>query len=359
VVPVLGGNGLAMRCGMTLEALAATHRVSLLVVPLYPPFGAGVPEHFERLCEHTALVPSERAEAAYRSVRFDVVHAFRLAALPFARPHFPGSCRSLDMDDIESRARRGIAALQRMNGDDARADLSDAEARRYTLLEGLALRMLDRVCVCSEADRQRLLGRCRAEIAVWPNAVRPPAARTPRRPGVFRLLFIGTLGYYPNRDAVEWFCSAILPLIARDARVPFEVDIVGAGAADLAAPGARLLGAVPDLQPVYDAAHAVVVPLRAGGGTRIKILEAFSYGRPVVATPMGIEGIDAVPDEHALVAESAEAFAAACVRLMSDWELGERLARNATELWACRYSGEALRRAVDAPAAPPVHPESR
>ena len=362
VMPLLSGNGLAMRCGMTLEVLADLYRVSLLVVPLYPPRDRPIPEFFAERCERTAVAAPEAAPAAYQSMRFDAVHAYRLAAFPFARPYFAegsGRFRSLDLDDIESRTHRAIAALHLANSDARQAELADGDAKRYLLLEGLAFRMLDRVSVCSEHDRQLLLPRCPAPIAVWPNTARPPAAIAPRPDGVFRFLFVGTLGYYPNHDAVIWFCRSILPLIAQAAPGPFTLDIVGGGASEAlaaaaAASGARLLGKVAELQPVYEAAHAVIAPLRAGGGTRIKILEAFSHGRPVVSTPAGIEGIEAVEQEHALIAESPEAFAAACLRLMSDQALGDRLAANAATLWSRLYSPEALQRAVSSPAGPPV-----
>ena len=367
VVPLAGGNGLAMRCGMALEALASVYRVSLLAAPLYPPFGRPVPGFFGKLCERSALVTPEEAPAVYRSIHFDAVHVFRLAALPFARAYFGGSrsrFRCLDLDDIESRTHRSIANLYGADGD-ARAAAAKAEAKRCELLEGLAFRMVDRVCVCSERDRRLLLDRCPADVAVLPNAVRMPAAPAPRRPGgVFRFLFLGTLGYYPNHDAVLWFCSAILPLIARGTSVPFAVDIAGGGASGqlmdaVAASGANFVGEIPEPQPAYEAAHAVIAPLRAGGGTRIKILEAFSYGRPVITTPAGIEGIEAAPEEHALVEESPEAFAAACIRLMTDWELGERLARNAASLCSRAYSTEALRMTVSSLAGSPVRPGPR
>lgn len=365
VVPSLGGNGLAMRAGMVLEALSRVCRVSLLVVPLYPPLDSPIPGFFQNLCERSLCVPAEEAADAYRSHPFDVIHIFRLSALPFARAFFGESrFRCLDLDDIESLTHRRIAALYRANGDALQADAAEAEAQRYGLLEGLAFRMVERVCVCSPNDRQLLLNRCPTEVAVLPNAVRAPARITPRRSaGVFRFLFLGTLGYYPNYDAVLWFCSAILPLLSSRAPVPFEVEFAGRGAPEslrsaVERAGARFVGEVRDVQPCYEACHAVVAPLRAGGGSRIKILEAFSYERPLIATPAGIEGIEATPDEHLLVRESPEAFAAGCLQLMTDWDLGERLARNARALWLRAYSSEALQETVSSLANFPARPGS-
>ena len=354
VVPSLGGNGLAMRAGMVLEALSRVYRVSLLVVPLYPPFESPIPKSLESVCAQCVIAAPGVAVTVYNSVPFDVVHVFRLSALPFARAYFGegGKCfRCLDLDDIESRTHRRIAALYRANRDDSLGDAAEAEAKRYSLLEGVAFRMVNRVYVCSRNDQQLLMNSCPAHVAVLPNAVRAPLHVTPRSSGIFRFLFVGTLGYYPNHDAVLWFCSAILPLLASAASVPFQVEFAGRGASEhlkaaVLASGAHFAGEVSDVGPCYEAAHAVIAPVRAGGGSRIKILEAFSYKRPVITTPVGIEGIEAVPEEHALVRESPAEFAAGCIQLMTDWELGERLARNASSLWLSDYSAEATQRTI-------------
>lgn len=364
VIPLLGGNGLAMRAGMVLEALSRAYRVSLLVVPLYPPFDSPIPEYFQLLCERSVCTAPNSASTVLRSISFDAVHVFRLAALPFATTYFASGClRCLDLDDIESLTHRRIAALYRENGDQQLAESASADAARYAMLEGLALRKVDRVYVCSRQDQELLSGRYPAEIVVLPNAVRPPAHVLARDTRTFRFLFIGTLGYYPNHDAVLWFCSAILPLIAGQALYPFEVVVAGRGASQqlvdaLPRSNVTFLGEVPDVQPCYNAAHAVVAPLRAGGGSRIKILEAFSFGRPVVTTSVGLEGIEAEDRKHVLVRETPETFASGCLEIMRDAELGERLARNASSLWSRDYSAEALGRTVSSLATFRAHPRS-
>jgi glycosyltransferase involved in cell wall biosynthesis len=83
-----------------------------------------------------------------------------------------------------------------------------------------------------------------------------------------------------------------------------------------------------------------IIPLRAGGGTRIKVLEAFAHGMPVVSTPIGCEGIDAVHDQHLLVADAPDAFAAACHRLLSDSDLARRLGESGWRLAGARYASE-------------------
>ena len=164
---------------------------------------------------------------------------------------------------------------------------------------------------------------------------------------------MGTLGYYPNEDGLRYFCSCVLPLMRQMAPRVFNVTIVGTGATDgiqqlTHEPEVRLVGAVPDVAPYYRDADAIVVPVRAGGGTRIKVLEAFSYRRPVVSTSIGIEGIDAHDAEHVLLADTADVFAEQCVRLMRDAALAERLTENALSLVRRAYSLEAVARTVAA-----------
>jgi len=98
--------------------------------------------------------------------------------------------------------------------------------------------------------------------------------------------------------------------------------------------------------PYYHDADVVVVPVRAGGGTRIKLLEAFSHGRPVVSTTIGAEGIDAQPDADLLVADGPDAFAARCAELMRQPALRRRLAARALELVRTRHSPSRLLDAV-------------
>jgi glycosyltransferase involved in cell wall biosynthesis len=371
VVPGLTGNGLAMRAGAVLEVLAARYDVYLLVARKYAPFTDTIPEPLEKLCRRAAIV-SARVQPRrwlpvriWRDVRFDVVHVFRLAMVPFSQPYLRGLFRRprrhLDLDDIESLTGRRLAALYRHNGDDSRADREEAEAARQEEVETATFRSFDRVYVCSAADRRKLEGRARAELRVLPNAVRLPAA-VPAAPvagtveGPFTFLFAGTLGYYPNEDAVRFLCAEIVPRLRALAGDGFVLQIAGTGgsaalrqAADV--PQVRWIGEVPgevpDLATWYAGANAIVAPLRAGGGTRIKVLEAFSYRRPVVATTLGMEGIEARAEEHVLIGDTPEEIARHCARLIADQELRETLARNAYGLLLRHYTIDALIRSLN------------
>jgi glycosyltransferase involved in cell wall biosynthesis len=366
VVPAVSGNGLAMRAGMVLQALAPHYRLSALVVSLYGSPGSPLLGLFSDMCRRVIIVPpgpsvprpaplGPRGPAweVFPDEPFDVVHVFRLAALPFVRPwlemngHRPR--RHLDLDDVESVTRRRLAALYRLNGKGPLADAEEAAAERSERLELEILSGFDRVYVCSESDRTTLRARSKAELCVLPNALpvpEPPPLRDGDRP--FTLLFVGTLGYYPNEDAILHFCHEVVPLLRRLAPREFRVAIVGTGATatvqQLASlPEVRVIGAAPDVAPWYAEADAVVVPIRAGGGTRIKVLEAFGYRRPVVSTSIGVEGIDARPEEHLLVGDTPSALAEQCARLMADSDLGRALAGRAFSLFLRSYSTQAVR----------------
>ena len=364
VIPALTGNGLAMRAGTVLEALADRHEVHLLVFPLYASVTPQIPEPLEKLCCRSTLVSprwrqvsGRRTAPVWKETRFDVVHLFRLATLRFAEPYLRGFFRRpqrhLDLDDIESVTRRRLAALYRQNGHTGLAEREEAEALRAKEHEDAALRRFDRVYVCSASDAAQLAGRTRARLGVLPNAVRPPQTVPPRaRRAVFTFFFVGTLGYYPNEDAVRWLCSEIVPRMRESAGSEFVVNIAGTGASESLrqaanVPNVSFVGAVPDLSPWYAQADAVLAPVRAGGGTRIKILEAFSFARPVVATSIAIEGIDARAEEHVVLGDSPAEFAQQCVRLMSDAELCARLGRNARALVDQSYSIPSLQRALE------------
>jgi len=108
-------------------------------------------------------------------------------------------------------------------------------------------------------------------------------------------------------------------------------------------PGVTLTGFVPDLAPEYGRAQIAIVPLRAGSGTRIKILEAISYGRPIVSTRAGAEGLDLCHEEHCLLADTPAEFSTACLRLMSDPGLRELLVRNAGQWLTANHSMDQVR----------------
>jgi hypothetical protein len=146
--------------------------------------------------------------------------------------------------------------------------------------------------------------------------------RPPTRRGPFTFLFVGTLGYYPNEDAVAYFCAEVLARLRGAAAGQFQVDVIGTGGLPILSrlsgpPEVRVLGPVHAIAPAYAEPNAVIVPVRAGGGTRIKVLEAFAFQRPVVSTSLGVEGIDACPEEHVLIGLAKMAVSGSAARIAS------------------------------------------
>ena len=333
VLPSLTGNGLAMRAGSVLRALARHHSVHLHVLPIYARWDDSLVPELASLCEGLTEGVAIETPAA-----LDVLHVLRLAALPFAR-QCAAAERHVDLDDVEPQTHRRLAELHRLNGDPAGAQAMELEAARYEPLLEEALASWDRVYVCSELDRACLGVDA---VRVLPNVVEP-ATRPERREGPFTFLFVGNLDYYPNRDAVRWFAADVLPALRALAPAPFRVVVVGNGAAP---PDLEHAGAVRDVGPCYATADVAIVPLRAGGGTRIKLLEAFAHGVPVVSTPIGAEGLEAGDGEHLLLGADAEGFARRCAELMASPELGRSLAERALRLVRDSYSLDAAIAAV-------------
>jgi glycosyltransferase involved in cell wall biosynthesis len=147
------------------------------------------------------------------------------------------------------------------------------------------------------------------------------------------LVFVGGYSWYPNRDAMAYFGKTILPLVRR--RYP-DLSVTWVGRAPDAVKrdfenlyGIRLTGYVDDVRPVVSGAACYVVPLRVGGGTRLKILDAWAMGKAVVSTSIGCEGLDARDGENILIRDTPESFAEAVDAVLKDDDLRTRLERNA------------------------------
>lgn len=217
--------------------------------------------------------------------------------------------------------------------------------RKLRREELAGFRTADGVYTCSVADRQRVLADVPgARTAVIPNAADvdhyQPRPSDPPSDGR-TVVYFGLLATIPNVDAVHWFVREIWPRILA-ARPDARCRIIGKGPPPsvqaLAGPSIEISGFVPDLRPHLASAAALVVPLRLGSGTRLKIVEGMAMARPIVSTTLGAEGIDAVPDRDILIADDPAGFAAAVLRLLQEPALGVRLGRAGRELAVARYA---------------------
>lgn len=189
------------------------------------------------------------------------------------------------------------------------------------------------VCGPDDAIFSRARIRAHAPLFVLPNGCDTTFfdqdAYPPSEPAEPTGIFCGAMDYTPNTDALAWYFSAIDPTV-RSTLPSRRVRIVGRNPvasvrAHATVPGVEVTGEVPDVRPHYQTAHFQMVPLRIGGGTRLKIVESLAIGCPVVSTTIGAQGLDLVHNEHLLLADTPADFAAACVQLAGDPALRQRL----------------------------------
>jgi glycosyltransferase involved in cell wall biosynthesis len=200
-------------------------------------------------------------------------------------------------------------------------------AGRWTRFQKGVARSVDTVVLCSEDDLERA---GLANAAVVPNGYDPPEHPLGRTevgdPPI--VLFQGSMRYGPNTDGARWLVTDIAPRIR--ARLPeVRVRLVGDPDGTVTRlddpPAVTVVGFVPAIESELARADVVVVPLRYASGTRVKILEALAHRIPVVSTTMGAEGLGLVPGRHLLVADDADGLARACVDVLTDPALRERL----------------------------------
>ncbi len=206
---------------------------------------------------------------------------------------------------------------------------------------------VDRVITMSADDSALLLSRAPgAHAVVIPNGVDTHAlVPLPPAEGPPAIVFVGSMMYRPCVDAAVWLVREILPRVRR-AHPGVQVWIVGRGPVPevtaLAGDGVFVTGEVEDVEPYYQRATLAVAPLRAGGGTRLKILEAMALGRAVVSTTVGAEGLGVEHDTHLALADDALSLASAIVALLNDRERRDRLARAARALVEAEYDWDRI-----------------
>lgn len=288
-------------------------------------------------------------QAATADQPYDLVHADQLNMAQFAEPlALP---RMLDQHNavwtILGRMAAQYAGPKRW--------FLQRERRLLQRYEGRICAEFEGITAVTEEDRQAILQVMPQprDIPVIPIAVdaevQQPVEREPDAQGI---LSLATMMYPPNVDAVCWFARDIYPLIQQvvpdtrfyvcGQRPVAEVQALPEQNATI-----DVTGYVPDARPYIARSACLVVPLRSGGGMRVKILEALAWGIPVVSTTVGYEGIDLIPGEHLLVADTPSDFADAVTRLLRDADLRTRLATAGRQRLLERYDWRSVCPAVD------------
>lgn len=281
----------------------------------------------------------------------DIVHLDEPALLP----HWSETSRTsgcLQHHKLESVLAAALALSAQSAGAEFRA--SKLEAERWRHFEADAVRKLPNQIVCAAEDAQRLRSRFEGfHPVVIENGVDPlefAPRDAPRDPN--RLLFVGSLDYGPNQDGLQAFMRESWPAL-RAARPNLRLTIVGRGEApELRAACAfdsrvDWVGHVDDVRPWLANCGALIVPLRIGGGTRIKLTYALSMRTPIVSTATGAEGLAVLDQRHLRLAEPGPAFTAATLGAL-DSESDDALTAAGRELVIERYSWEHLSRRLAA-----------
>lgn len=298
----------------------------------------GAEDVFARL----VAIRRERHVAATMIVTFELA-VFLRPVLSDLQPTY------LELDELMSRRQQRFLATPGLSPE--KSDEFRRGLRLMGILERQVLPQFRGVIVSSPVERANLRGMVPDEaVSFVPNATHHEAALPKVSPGTPpTIMFVGRLDYFPNLDAARFFLAEVWPLLRSRHGDGIRFHIVGAGAPPSfepeAVPGVMFDRNRADIVPVYRAATLAVVPVRAGGGTRVKIIEAFALGRPVVSTTMGAEGLDVEHGRHLLIADQPEAFAVACTELLDDPQKAERVATEAAA-WVQKHNSTAAVRAA-------------
>jgi glycosyltransferase involved in cell wall biosynthesis len=273
--------------------------------------------------------------------RYDVIHLDSLDLVRYADRFDPErvACthHNVESDLLRRRAARDRSAMRRLGMTLQVNRVAAAEAEwcpRFAL----------NIAVSAEDARALREVAPGARVEVIPNGIEAPSDTLESGEGS-SVLFVGGTSWFPNRDALEFFATEVVPALGPAASTTPLVWVgrcSGDERARMARRGIDMAGYVEDLVPYYEDAACVVAPLRVGGGTRLKILGAWGSGKAVVSTTIGCEGLDARDGENILIADGPRDFAKAIDRLIDDPELRMRLGRRARETLEERFSWKAI-----------------
>jgi len=388
VLPYPLDSGPKFKTYYVLKYLAERHHVTLVSF-IRADDDPEALEHLRQLCQAVHTVPMTRSwiqDAAYmlsslatnrsflmlrderRAMRtllrrltaepFDIVHADQLNMATYALD-VPAARRVLDEHNVLwALCRRMCATLP--HGPKRYA--LEREWRLLRRYEREMTRRFDAILTVSETDRAALVEVADglARIEVIPIAIDPGDGLLPRHPASPHILHLGTMFWPPNADGVLWFAHQVYPHIR--AHLPgVRFSVVGADPpAEVRAlasldPSIAVTGYVADAQSIVGDSSLLIVPLRAGSGMRVKILNALAQGLPVVTTTIGYEGIAALPGRDLLVADTAEGFAAACLRILTDEDMARSLSQNGRRLVEQAYDYRIVCSKLDDIYAHPIH----
>ena len=285
---------------------------------------------------------------------FDVVHADQLWMAQYALAARSASSRPKLLLDQHNAV---YLIPQRMAGgasNPLKRLVLNGETTRLAAYEADVCRRFNYVTWVTEEDRRAIAALPQAQVnGLAPSTIIPicadPEGVTPVEPDLAkkRVTFLGGLHWPPNAEGVRWFAQHVFPQVR--AAVPEAVlTVIGKNPpAGLTSAGIETTGYVADPLPYLAQTAAFIVPLHAGGGMRVKILDAWSWGLPIVSTTIGAEGIEIQPERDILIADTADTFAQAVIRLLQNPALAQHLAEGGRETVLQKYNWRTVYAAWD------------
>lgn len=388
MAPEDAGNGLAMRMGVFLEALSGLGELDVILLSV---FGAtkGESSLCRRLGVRTRLVSvSGRVEthfsilngltdkqarleafvrygkpslSAYLSIpvlreiqalagesSYDLVHVARSYLLPVIEVWSPEQrpVVSVDLDEDDAETHRRIARLHARRGDCYTGRWLEAEARAFDRHIARWLPQANVSFIATGKECEAIAQHHGIRPHIVANVVAVPSV-IERKPVSRNLLFVGGFGYYPNLDAAYWLLEEIVPELMERSRKAVSMTMVGRGApkrmlALAERLGVEVLDHVSDLAPVYASTSIALVPVRAGGGSRIKLLEAAAHRVPVVATSAGAENSGFEDGREIWIADTAAELVETCLKIWAEPEEAARRVAAARDRVALYHSRPAM-----------------
>jgi polysaccharide biosynthesis protein PslH len=298
-------------------------------------------------------LPSMRQKLAQITAdcSFDAMHADQLWMSPYIMDHAGPTPKVLDQHNAVFMIPRRMAEHQRNR---LTKLLLRNESQKLEAFERYACDLCDRVVWVTDEDRKAVdsaTGRCSSHDSVIPIATDPSTNLPLRRSLPFRVTFVGGLHWPPNLEGVSWFVDKVWPKVSQ-AEPSAVLTLIGKGAPgkifqEKCGSRIEVTGYVTHLVKYLCETAVFIVPLRSGAGMRVKILDAWCWGLPVVSTSMGAEGIATSPGDNLLIADDEEAFADCLLRVMQNGQLARQLSDNGRSTVSMLYDWRKVYKAWD------------
>lgn len=366
VVPSTKGRGRNHRAFQWVNYLSQTYDVTVFCTSVYGEFQFADEEHLHLLdctilewCHKHSLAKRFKNMFLFRpsiwnekgeSVRDeldrlqipkpDIILAFRIQNAPVAlkaRNYWNVEELWLDIDELDSQTKLSIARLKVTAGYYREAAKSWLDSFLFSLGESKTINRFDKIITSTRNEKERIEQIYRLKtVEVFENML---PARYTKLAGLlqetpFRFLFVGDSKYFPNLDAIDRILFEIIPELRKITDKPFLLEIVGGKAAKKQSREiekneyVNYYEDVEDLTSVYRRTNAVIIPLRAGGGSSLKFLEAMLNYKPVISTPIGARGFNVTNGEHVLIGTDIQEIATHCKSLIETPELARKLSEN-------------------------------